>query len=267
VIHENTNGIMCNLSDDNTFDSNSISWNILHGIYFISSNGNRIDNNSLSYNYIGLHLYVSSEGDQYKIKGNQIWNNTIGVLLNASDSNYFGYTSPNIIWNNTYGIYINSSANNHFNNNIISNNSYGFYLSQASNIGIDTNIIDNNTIGVYINASSTDNLLTGNTFLLNSPLQYGVYVEGPLCKNNKIYSNDFINITAISKSLGYDNGGGNSWYNPDSEDKEGNYWGNYIYRYPNATMLPENNSWYWSIPYEIDGSAGEEDIHPLIARD
>ncbi len=266
VIHENTNGIVCNLSDDNTLDSNHISLNSLHGMYFISSNGNRINNNSLSYNHIGLHLYVSSEGDQYKIGGNQIWNNSIGVLLNASDSNYFGYTSPNILWNNTYGVYIIGSTNNHFNNNIISNNSYGFYLQQSSSIGINGNKIDNNTFGVYINASSSDNVLTGNTFILNSPTQYGVYIEGALCKNNKIYSNNFINVTAISNSLGYDSGGGNSWYNPDSEDKEGNYWGNYIQRYSNATMLPETSPWYWSIPYEIDGSAGEEDIHPLIAR-
>lgn len=287
-IYANEYGILTNSSDDNTIDSNELYSNTNIGLYLISSNGNKINNNSISFNEIGMYLYGSSQGDQYKISGNMIWNNTVGIFLNSSDSNYFGYDQVNVIWNNSYGIYMISSSsnyfssniirnntcgffiassNNYFSSNIISNNSYGLYLSLATGIEINGNKIDNNTIGVYINNSSTDNTIAGNDFILNDPSQYGVYIEGVLCKDNKIYLNNFINVTSISRSLGYDSGGGNSWYNINSIEKRGNYWGNYIYRYPNATMLPENNSWYWSIPYEIDGDAGEEDIHPLIARD
>jgi len=213
-----------------------------------------------------MYLYKSSEGDQYKIGGNRIWNNTIGVFLNTSDSNYFGYNLLNRIWNNTYGVYIKASSSNHFNNNIISNNTYGIYLYSSLNIEINSNKIDNNTMGVYINKSSTDNIITGNTFILNSPTQYGAYIEGALCKNNRIYSNNFVNITAIGRSLGYDDGSGNNWYNVDSNDKEGNYWGNYKQRYPTATELPVDDPWYYSENYEIDGNAGSEDIRPLINK-
>ncbi len=287
-IYANEYGIFTNSSDDNTIESNAIYRNTNIGLYLISSNGNRINNNSISFNEIGMCFYASSQGDQYKIGGNMIWNNTMGIFLNASDSNYFGYDRVNIVWNNSYGIYMIGSSNNHFNynlirnntygffitssdnyfsSNIISNNSYGMYLYQASGIEISDNRIYNNTIGVYINNSSTYNIITENDFILNDPSQYGVYIGGVLCKDNRIYLNNFINVTSINRSLGYDNGGGNSWYYIDSIEKRGNYWGNYIYIYPNATMLPENNSWYWSIPYEIDGNAGEEDIHPLIAKD
>ncbi|HHF56514.1 MAG TPA: hypothetical protein ENL42_06350, partial [Thermoplasmatales archaeon] len=289
-IYENENGIHTNLSNDNTIDFNTIHNNNLDGLYLVSSNGNRINSNSIFFNEIGMYFYRSSQGDQYKIGGNMIWNNTIAISLNASDSNYFGYDTANEIWNNSYGIYMIGSSNNHFNynrihnntcgffitssnnyfgSNIISNNSYGIHLSQANSIEISENKIDNNTIGIYINNSSTNNIITGNNFILNDPSQYGVYVEGALCKDNEIYLNNFINVTSISRSLGYDNGGGNSWYNLNSIEKRGNYWGNYNYisNHSSATMLPENNPWYWSIPYEIDGDASEEDIHPLIARD
>ena len=57
---------------------------------------------------------------------------------------------------------------------------------------------------------------------------------------------------------------GNNWYNVDSSDMEGNYWKNYNYIYTNITEKPKENPWYYSPHYEIDGSAGSEDIRPLI---
>ena len=267
VYNNAKNGIYTNSSDSNTIDSNIIYNNTQNGLYLVSSDGNRINNNTISYNNIGMYLYGSSEGDQYKIEGNKIWNNTIGVFLNGSDSNYFGYDIQNQIYNNTYGFYLLNSPGNHFVSNLITNNTYGILLLLTSNIEISKNYIENNSLGVYINKSSTNNVITQNNFVIPSIGDYGVYINGTGCKNNKIYLNNFINTTSISDSLGYDSGGGNNWYNVDSNDKEGNYWGNYKQRYPNATQLPAgNSSWYWSEDYEISGSAGAQDIRPLIAK-
>ncbi|MCD6512938.1 MAG: right-handed parallel beta-helix repeat-containing protein, partial [Thermoplasmata archaeon] len=97
-IYENGQGIFANLSDDNTIDSNLIHDNSGYGLYLISSNGNRINNNSISFSTVGIYFYRASQGDQYKIGGNRIWNTTIGIFLNESDSNYFGYNIINQIW-------------------------------------------------------------------------------------------------------------------------------------------------------------------------
>ena len=198
-IYNNDMGILANLSDSNTIESNSIYNNNQYGVCLISSNGNKLNNNSVSFNNIGVYFYRASQGDQSKIKGNEVWNNTIGIFLNESDSNYFGYDIVNInkIWNNTYGVYIKSSSNNHFGNNIIFNNTYAVYMAN----------------------SSTSNEFYENNFTENN---YSIYIATGDCSSNTIYSNNFINNTIHNSSQAWDMGN-NSWY----VSTTGNYWSDY----------------------------------------
>ncbi len=225
-IYGNKNGILMNLSDDNTIDSNSIYDNTEKGLCFISSNGNRIDNNTISFNDIGIYFYKSSQGDQYKIGGNRIWNNTYGVFLDASDSNYFGYNLVNVMYNNTYGIYIIASSNNHFSHNIIWDNGYGAYMTN----------------------SSTSNEFYENNFTTNN---YSLYIATGDCSSNTIFSNNFINNTLHNNSQAWDTGN-NSWY----VSTTGNYWSDY-----NGTDGDGNGR--GDTPYTIPPSLNR-DLYPLM---
>jgi len=227
-IYGNENGIHTNLSDDNTIDSNIIHDNNIDGLHLISSNGNRINSNNISFNINGMYLYKSSEGDQYKIGGNKIWNNTVGVFLNTSDSNYFGYNLINEICNNTYGVYMTASSNNHISHNLIYANSYG----------------------VYITLSSTSNEVYENNITLNS---YGIYIATGDCSSNVISSNNFINNTIHNNSQAWDMGN-NSWYLSTT----GNYWSDY-----NGTDGDLNGR--GDTPYVIPPSLNR-DQYPLMAE-
>ncbi|RLF50702.1 MAG: hypothetical protein DRN11_04185, partial [Thermoplasmata archaeon] len=225
-IYDNGDGILMNLSDDNTIDSNDIHDNTEKALCFISSNGNRIDNNTVSFNYIGMYFYKSSQGDQYKIGGNRIWNNTYGVFLDASDSNYFGYNLANAMWNNTYGIYIIASSSNHFSHNVIWNNGYGTYITN----------------------SSASNEFSENNFTLNN---YSIYIATGDCSSNIIFSNNFINNTLHNNSQAWDMGN-NSWY----VSTTGNYWSDY-----NGTDGDGNGR--GDTPYTIPPSLNR-DLYPLM---
>ena len=116
-------------------------------------------------------MYQSSQGDDHKFESNSIYNNlNAGIYINSSDSNYFGFNGINMIYNNTYGIYMFASTSNFFVHNIIYNNSYGIYMTDSStNNEIYENNITTNDYGVYVASSDcTTNWFYWNNFINNT---------------------------------------------------------------------------------------------------
>jgi len=102
--------------------------------------------------------------------------------------------------------------------------------------GIELNYSDNNTL--------SDNIVTANN-------DSGIYLNSS--SNNFILHNNFVNntIQVIPDGLA------NIWDN----GSVGNYWSDYLTRYPNATQV--GISGVWNTPYVID--ANNTDYYPLMA--
>jgi parallel beta-helix repeat protein len=204
----------------------------------INSNGSIISNNVFEGNLgcIGL------AGQNVKVFGNQMTNNTFGIRLESvSNAVIFG-------------------------NNI------------TSNTGYDTDHKDYG-YGVEFNANCNDSVVYGNyfventnginlrNFLISSPETTGKPVfQG---SNNTIHNNNFVDnsenanvehewATAYSTFLeNYTNGTAVvSWDN----GAVGNYWSDYQSKYPNATEV--DTSGVGNTPYVIDGN--NTDYCPLM---
>jgi parallel beta-helix repeat protein len=134
-------------------------------------------------------------------------------------------------------------------NNVTANIDTGIYLQQSSdsNTLSGNNIIANSAWGVYLDSSSDSNTLSGNNITNNHEGIELLYSTS----NNAIYDNNFINNTYqvdwYSSTNVWDNG------------NVGNYWSDYLTRYPNATQV--DNSGVWNTPYQIDDN--NYDLYPL----
>ena len=258
----NKDGIVVNHSDIPIIQFNELFWhNDSAGILIKSStlgSSYPLSNNVVNDNSKGIQI-VSSSGTH--VKNNMICNNTIAVLIEYS--NYVFVQDGNIIrFNTETGIHIKSSSNAIIEENFIGKNGFGVWINNSDDNLIRHNNIEGNTHGVYFNCEADDNIVKENNITLTSSNQYVVNISGGLCANNYIYWNNFRNETYVYTGLAIDNGGeGNCWYNPESEDKKGNYWGNYLNRYPDALPLPGG---WWNTYYQIAGGTGRKDIRPLI---
>ncbi len=283
-------GIYLASSSDNNVVNNNTLWQNAPGIVINNSDTADVKNNHLYWHNTSAAVKVLSStlGSSRPIQSNTICNNSIGIEIRSSNGthvengNTISYNergiyivnsgsctiSGNTMSSNTNeSIYVQSSTYCTITGNTISGSTQGIYMEAATDGTIQDNILEYNGRGIYLTSSTSNNVLKENTFTIDLSASYGVYILGNNSKNNKIYSNNFENTSFRSSSLCYDEGGGNSWYNPDSEEKEGNYWKNYEQRYPNATQQPESGTaWYWSVYYDIAGPSSEEDIRPLISR-
>jgi len=91
--------------------------------------------------------------------------------------------------------------------------------------------------------------LSGNIVTANN--EYGIYLESS--SNNFIFHNSFVNNTNQATTT---DGSPNIWDN----GSVGNYWSDYLTKYPNATQL--DSSGVWNTPYVID--ANNTDYYPLM---
>ena len=107
------------------------------------------------------------------------------------------------------------------------NNEYGIRLKSSDNNSIFSNMIKGNKFGLYVCCNSNDNILYGNSFMQNSEQNACDYVT-------------------------------NQWDN----GIVGNYWDDYVDKYPNAT--DGNNDSIWDIPYEITCGSGH--IHIIYGK-
>jgi parallel beta-helix repeat protein len=196
-----------------------------HGIVLHTCYNVRISNNDVNNNKVGISLTT--------LKNSTILNNTVstnsqdGIILDSSSNS--NTISINRVDRNDFGIrlFLNSNNNTISGNNCSWNYQSGFSLSYSYN----------NTV--------IDNIGNKNVF-------YGIKIS--TASFNIIWKNDFVEnkvLNAHSTSTSV-----NSWDN----GTHGNFWGDYLSRYPNAT----NDGLKWSIPYQINDSIADTDRYPIV---
>jgi parallel beta-helix repeat protein len=213
----NINGIRGQASSNNTITSNNITTNE-SGIYLTgASTSNIISRNNITANTIdGMNLWGSTNTD---VKANAITNNAENGI------NFFESGSNRIVGNN------------------ITKNGNGIkFWYHTSNNNISENYIAENVIGILVD-DSYDNKIIGNMIKENT--DYAMQFTGNQ-NNNVIYHNNFDNNAygnglqvSIPAYMGFGDqiewlpGRGNVWDNGTA----GNYWSDYIIRYPNASEI------------------------------
>jgi len=220
-------GIQIGFSNSISIENNYMNNILYNGIVIHRSSKINIENNVFedSNNAKYIRLYESGSNN---IANNTLNNFNIGICLDRSDINLI---YNNILENTavdsekyTTGIKLDSSDDNR----ILKNN-------------ITKNL--NSTILQY----SENNTLTNNFFEFS---EYGLFLEKS--NNNIIYHNAFIynNINAFDD-------GKNKWYN--NSISEGNYWIDYIIKYPSI----KNDGKIWNQPYFIPNN-DNQDKYPLV---
>jgi len=132
----------------------------------------------------------------------------------------------------------------------VTNFQKGIYLRSSSNSTIAGNTASlNYDEGIFLMESS-NNTIIGNNASSNN--HHGIYIH--TSSNNVLFNNIFSNNTLLQANI--TSGDTNTWDN----GYEGNYWGDYSERYPNATE--SDGSGIWDTPYIIDEN--NQDNYPLI---
>jgi parallel beta-helix repeat protein len=264
-------GFRLDTSYNNTFSLNQADDNSHSGFFLYSSSNNTLSRNGANHNAVnGIILNLASDN---KLFENIVYNNTAnGITLQNSSSttlfkndasygsgngislhsaSYNNTLSQNNAGHNTYiGISLTSfSYNNTVSQNIVQNNGgEGFLLYETNNNSFSGNKADHNLYGVLLQFSNFSTF-SGNIIRYNS--QYGMKVD--FSSGNTIYSNIFFeNSIANAVSI---SGYVNSWDN----GTRGNYWGDFLEKYPTAT----NDGTIWNTPYQID--VDNVDYFPLVS--
>ena len=215
---DNGNGIRGQTSSNNIISLNNIT-NNENGIYFTEvSTGNIISGNHIAANTVdGMNLWGSTDAD---VEANTITNNTENGI------NFFESWGNRIVGNN------------------ITENGNGIkFWYHTSNNNVSENYIAENAIGILVD-DAYDNSIIGN--LITENIDFGIQLKGSQ-NNNVIYHNRFVDNNADGDGLQVSipaymgmgapiewlTGHGNVWDNGTA----GNYWSDYVTRYPNATEL------------------------------
>jgi parallel beta-helix repeat protein len=220
-----------------------------NGIYLDRRSNVTIQNANITTFDYGIGFSYSSNN---RISGNNIANNTWHGIFLASSSN--NSISGNTITNSSIcGIHLIYSSNNGINGNTITNNhnNIGIAFDHSSNNDINGNIITNNFEGIVLAAISDYNRISGNIITDNDD---GIRLQDS--SENTVYHNNFINNTVQVDNWTPEQA--NFWDN----GREGNYWSNYLLRYPNAAQIDSTN--VMDTPYVID--ANNQDNYPLVNR-
>jgi len=108
------------------------------------------------------------------------------------------------------------------------------------------NVTANGNDGIVL-GSSSNCTLSGNNVTANS--EYGIVLSNS--SDNSIFYNNFVNNTIQADTID----SANAWDN----GSVGNYWSDYLTKYPNAAQV--DNSGVWNTPFVID--ANNTDYYPL----
>jgi parallel beta-helix repeat protein len=190
-----------------------------------------IKNATITNSWWGVYLYDSS--------GNTISGNNI---MTSSSEGVFPYS----------GVFLDDSSGNTISGNNIPEapEGCGVRIWDSSNNTVSGNNITNTPCGVDLFDSSPGNTVSGNDITNNN---YGVDLYSS--SNNMFFHNNFINNDQQVSS----DGSPNTWDN--GYPSGGNYWSDYLTKYPNA--VENGSSAIWNTPYNV--SSGNPDRYPLMA--
>ncbi len=161
------------------------------------------------------------------------------------------------IWNSgtgtvDYGIRIEYSHHVTIENSHIRDNKKGILLYFTGDTKLlDNNVSNNNGNGIRI--ESSNNTLIARNHVDNN-LGNGLWIEGN-AQNNSIVQNHFGNN--VAGNVIYAGTSEKNWFNVDGY---GNYWSDYMTRYPSAT----NDGIVWNTPYSISTPLGIQDNYPIV---
>jgi parallel beta-helix repeat protein len=267
-IANNAEGITLRYSFNNMVTGNHISLNSKHGIHLESNSegnvvsGNRIELNGGDGVYDGYYSFGGSPGN--KIIENQITNNGgNGVTIYVEqDSEIF---NNNITLNGGCGIRLAYGATNMtVKGNFIAKNALGIQIESPSQTVTTTDTVVNGTV---VGTTPITTVPKGSTITENTVIEnygWGIRLnnsEG----GNIIYHNNFINnhvtdglqvsipaIMVFDLHASPDTGPRMAPGNPNVWDngQEGNYWSDYVTRYPNASQV--GNSSVGDTPFYIN---------------
>jgi len=256
-IADNKLGIDLEFSSSNTLSGNNVTNDYDGQIAILltdSCNNNTISGNAL------IDLTGTSDGINLEnscndniISGNVVTANVTGfgvgiVLMESCNNNTI---SDNSAVGSGQGIFLEDSSNSNSisGNNVAANELEGICLDSCDSNDISgNNITGNQNYGISL-GSCSNNTLSGNNVANNL---WGICLDSS-SNNNTIYHNNFINNT--SQVPPFFSGGTNVWDN----GSVGNYWSDYLTKYPNATET--NSSGVWNTPYVI--GANNTDYYPL----
>ena len=211
--------------------------NVMDGTIEVTGNYNQIDNNSCSSVGVGVSQVNGQSGGSYDF----VRDNTCqGLgLTNCSNNVFFGNNSP-------AGIDISQSNNNFIYENQITGSNFFVSVSfwQSSNNTIEANDFDFTDAGALVFSASNNNLFTLNDIYGNYSARYPYYV---IDQALSIDPNMADGLTLSTNIWSYNN--------------LGNYWGDYLTKYPNATEVDGTGA--GSIPYAIN--ANNSDSYPLMS--
>jgi parallel beta-helix repeat protein len=282
-------GIDIGASSNNTVSGNTVTANNRFGISLVSgsgiSSGNTLSGNNVTNNGEGISLNSSSDNifsdnvmvsNEYNfgvlgnafseflqsvdtsnlVDGKPVYYfvNQSNIMMNPeaySEVGYLGFVDcVNVtvqgmnLTNNGQGILLAYTNDSEITGNNAANNGEGIELYSSTNSTVSSNSVTNSSIGILLWYSG-NNTLSGNNFTASQ--MEGIWLSSS--STNAIYHNNFVNNVYQVNS--YDST--NTWDNGST----GNYWSDYLTRYPNAT----ETDGVWNTPYVIDSN--NTDYYPL----
>ena len=246
VFNNSSIGIITGFCSNIQIANNSFNSLIRNGIDIHNSNNITVINNSfIDSRVVGLFLDDSSD---ITITKNIFNDNDDGIRPYRSDNNII---DKNTFYNNNIGIdFIQSDRNQIIENSFLDNNN-GVFVFESERNTVKNNTFFRNLYGMSF-YDSIKNDVFYNILRVNS--NYGVFIDST-SSNNTIHHNDFINNNG-GGAQGFDDNGTNFW---NDTFGEGNYWDDYLKRYPSATT----DGHVWSPPYNISGAGDNVDYYPL----
>jgi parallel beta-helix repeat protein len=246
----NRDGVLLVSTMDSTVTKNYVT-NTVCGIYVYGSSSNAVSENNVTDNNNGIYAQDCSNNN---ISGNNVDNNQEGIVIQDSSDNNISRNTVNS--NNETGINLyDSRGSDVIGNTVTANSDCGIRLrSGSSNNFVSENYIANSIIGILVD-DSFDNRIIGNMITENS--EWGMQLTGNQ-NNNMIYHNSFVDNNAQEEGLqvSVPSGRGNVWDNGTA----GNYWSDYITRYPNASEV--GSSGIGDTPFYINEN--NIDRYPLM---
>jgi parallel beta-helix repeat protein len=269
--------------------------NVNDGIILGDSKGVRIFSNIIINNE---RAGVSVSGENNQVYQNNITGNDAGVVTNADTiARIFKPSchviSENMIARNNVGISVSSSNTTVLGNEVVNNYREGISVGNCFNVTVSGNIISNNGGSNQTNENRGGLSLSywgpcyvyGNNITHNqgNGISFGEYCSNSVVWNNNITNNDIgiieYNVrdvgegnklfqnniidnqqqVAINQTLDVAEGTGTDIVALDN-GKVGNYWSDYLTRYPNATEV--DSSGIGNMPYVIDDN--NIDHYPLM---
>jgi parallel beta-helix repeat protein len=207
-------------------------------------------NNITAYGGTVIKLYHASGcliSNNLIIGGKNRNDGDYGVFLYSSDENRVIYNKISLCkWN---GIYALEAENDIIENNTVTESYSGVTLQISKYNTILGNNLVNVTIGLGLFDYSDSNIIMNNNII---SFELGIYADNSWY--NKIYHNNFMGFGSQVSSKN----SVNTW--DDGYPSGGNYWSEYVIRYPNAKEL--DGSGLWDTPYIIDEN--NQDRYPLM---